>query len=40
MKQVIRISGKAEQVFKYLALLAKQRGNETLGDIIKGGNHV
>lgn len=32
---VIRVSGKAKQVFKLLALLAKKRGTETLGQIIE-----
>ena len=32
---VIKMSGKARQVFKLLALLAKERGAETLGQIIK-----
>jgi len=32
---VIRGSGKASQVFKFLALLAKERGTETLGQIIE-----
>lgn len=32
---VLRITGKAEQVFKLLASLAKKRGDTTLGQIIK-----
>ena len=35
IKQIIRISGKAHQVFPLLALLAKYRGKETLEQIIK-----
>ena len=30
---VIVLSGKAHQVFKYLALLAKEKGNVTLGEL-------
>lgn len=32
MKQVIVLSGKASQVFKYLALLSKYK-NKTLGEL-------
>ncbi len=35
MRTVIRISGKARQVFILLALLAKQNPNLTIGEIIK-----
>jgi len=35
IKQIIRISGKAHQVFPLLALLAKYQGNKTLEQIIK-----
>ena len=34
---IIKLSGKADQVFQLFALLAKERGNDTLGQIIKGG---
>ena len=37
MIQVIKISGKARVVFALIAELAKHRGNETLGEIIKRG---
>ena len=33
--QVIRISGKAKQVFALLSLLAKEQGDKTLGQLIK-----
>ena len=36
--QVIRLTGKAWQVFDYLALLAKQRGEVTLKQIIEEAN--
>lgn len=32
---VIKVSGKAHQVFRYLALLAEHRGKETLGQIME-----
>jgi len=32
---VLKLSGKAHQVFRYLALLAKHRGEETLGQIME-----
>jgi hypothetical protein len=32
-KQIITLSGKAEQVFKYLALLARTNPTLTLGEI-------
>jgi len=35
-KLVLRLSGKAEQVFKYLALLAERKGSETIGNIERG----
>ena len=38
VKQVIRLTGKAWQVFDYLALLAKQRGEVTLKQIIEETN--
>jgi len=33
MKQVISIQGKAKNVFKYTALLAKRQGNVKIKDI-------
>jgi len=33
MRKVIVLSGKARQVFKYLALLAQVKGNATLKDL-------
>lgn len=33
MKSVFVLSGKASQVFKTLALAAKQRGSKTLGEL-------
>ncbi len=33
MKQVITIRGKAKNVFKYTALLARHQGNKKLKDI-------
>ena len=32
-RTVIRLTGKAKQVFSYMALLAKYRGNTTLGEL-------
>jgi len=32
---VLKLTGKAKQVFKYLDLLAKYQGDKTLGQIIK-----
>lgn len=37
MMQVLRISGKAREVFKLIKLLAKYRGKDTLGEIIQKG---
>jgi len=37
-KLIIRLTGKACQVFAYLGLLARERGSETLGEIAKKGN--
>ena len=33
MKQIITIQGKAKNVFKYTALLARHQGNKKLKDI-------
>jgi len=35
MMLVLKLSGKAYQVFRYLELLAQLRGGDTLGKIIK-----
>lgn len=35
MKQVLTLSGKTSQVFKYLALMAKYQGNKTLKELGK-----
>jgi len=35
MKQVIQISGKAKQVFKYVELLNRHKGNVTLRKLAK-----
>jgi len=32
---VLGYSGQARQVFKLISLLAKERGNQTLGQIVK-----
>ena len=32
---VIRLAGKAKQVFGYMALLARHRGNTTIGELAK-----
>ena len=32
---VIRLAGKAKQVFSYMALLARYRGNTTIGELAK-----
>lgn len=38
MYQVMRMSGKAKEVFGILSQLAKQRGNKSLGDLVEGIN--
>ncbi len=35
MKQVLVVSGKAKQVFKYLALVARYKGNVSLKELSK-----
>ncbi|MFC1968247.1 hypothetical protein ACFLVX_02505 [Chloroflexota bacterium] len=35
MKQVIKITGKAERVFKYMKVVAKYKGNVSLKDLAK-----
>ena len=35
MKQIIQISGKAKQVFKYMELLNRHKGNVTLRELAK-----
>lgn len=35
MKQTIQISGKAKQVFKYIELLNRHKGNVTLRELAK-----
>jgi hypothetical protein len=35
MKQVLVVSGKSTQVFKYLKLLARYKGDVTLGELAK-----
>ncbi|MFC1929538.1 hypothetical protein ACFLW6_01545 [Chloroflexota bacterium] len=35
MRQVIRISGKAKKVFKYIELAARHKGNVTIKDLAK-----
>ena len=35
MKQIIQISGKAKQVFKYVELLNRHKGNVTLRELAK-----
>ena len=35
MKQVIKVSGKAKQVFKYVEILGRNRGNVTLKELEK-----
>ena len=35
MKQIIQISGKAKQVFKYMELLNRHKGNVTLAELAK-----
>jgi len=39
MTQIIRGCGKASEIFALLALLARERGKETLGEIIEKGKH-
>lgn len=35
MKPTIQVSGKAKQVFKYIELLSRYRGNVTLKELAK-----
>jgi len=35
MKEIIKIRGKANQVFKYVELLKSYKGNETIGELAK-----
>ncbi len=35
MKQIIQVSGKAKQVFKYIELLGRHRGNVTLKELAR-----
>ena len=35
MEQVIQVSGKAKQVFKYMELLGRYKGNVTLKELAK-----
>ncbi len=35
MKQIIKVSGKAKQVFKYMELLSRHKGNVTLNELEK-----
>jgi len=35
MKQIIRISGKSKQVFKYIELLNRHKGSVTLRELAK-----
>ena len=40
MKQVIQISGKAKQVFKYMELLNRCQGKTTLQDLVKANRTI
>ena len=40
MKQVIQISGKAKQVFKYMELLNRHKGNVTLRELAKDNKTI
>ena len=40
MKQVLEVRGKAKQVFKYMELLSRHKGNVTLKDLAKHGKTV
>ena len=35
MKEVIEVRGKAKNVFKYVEMMKKQKGNVTLGELSK-----
>ncbi len=35
MKQIIRVEGKAKQVFKYIELLSRHKGSVTLKELEK-----
>jgi len=40
MKDVIKIQGKAKNVFKYVELMNKHNGKMTLGELAKSGKTV
>lgn len=40
MKQVIRLSGKAKQVFKYMELLNRYQGKTALKDLVKANRTI
>ncbi|MBN2238736.1 MAG: hypothetical protein JW712_03100 [Dehalococcoidales bacterium] len=40
MKEIIKIEGKAKNVFKYVELMNKQNGNITLGELAKKNTQV
>ena len=40
MKQIIQISGKAKQVFKYVELLNRHKGNVTLRELAKDNKTI
>jgi hypothetical protein len=40
MKQVIIISGKANQVFKYVDLLKRHKGNINIKELAKGNKTI
>jgi len=40
MKTIIQISGKAKQVFKYMELLNRHKGNVTLKELAKDNKTI
>ncbi len=40
MKQVIKVSGKANQVFKYIELLKRHKGNINLKELAKDNKTI
>ena len=40
MKDVIKIEGKAKNVFKYIELMNKHNGKLTLGELVKNNKQV
>jgi hypothetical protein len=40
MQDLVKIQGKAKNVFKYIELMNKHNGKMTLGEIVKSGKAI